>query len=407
MSVEDRLLLLLAQVRETGGDAAFRDMSVLRSRLSSRAPDLHGEIQALAAALARGVPRRIAAAQDPAAERAAAAAEIAQQEKLPIAVVTPALEVACRAGIDIAPPLEVARDDAWAGDSMVVGGGAGPAPGGEAGAPSGGAGFAAPPPHVPPHLAPQAPSQPPMPAPAPFGGHQGFAPPAGPQGYGGEHYAPPHDYEGYGDGYDQPQHQPFYTKVWFFILLGALIVGGAILYTQWNHLFGRRPVAAGNPANPPAPPNTQQPERPPAPPPAESLFTPGGPVLTEEGDGVPMQMQQAPDGRRGVTFSMVIEGNRIDAALVLPAAGWEGEATLVGTAADGSRSVGTGRFVLSSPDRPVRLMRVQWRQDGLEAGAAAIAIVGAPGQSDVPFSGADLCVMDGTTGEPLACGPIQ
>jgi hypothetical protein len=372
MTVEDRLTLLLAQARESGGDAVFRDMAALRSQLSTKAPDLHGEIQALTASLAGGVPARIASSADPAGARAAAAAEIAERERLPIAVVLPALDVACRAAPGIVSPPPPA--DEWAGDSIAFGSNAAAAP-------------ASPPPH--PGLYPPPPVYP-----------AGFPTP-----HLNPHYPPPREPDAW-NSYDMSgRPQPFYRKVWFFILVGLVIVGGAVLYTQWTHLFGRTAIAGSSPAAPPAA-RSDAPPAPPAPPPAEALFSTGGPMLSAAEDGPVLALQQAPDGRRGLSFSVTAEDRLIEGALVLPAGGWDGEATLIGATADGSRSVGTGRFELSATDRPVRLMQVQWRQDGVAAGSTAVAIVGQPGQSDVSTSGATFCLLDGTTGEPIACGQI-
>lgn len=392
MTVEDRLILLLAQARESDGESVFQDMSALRSRLSTRAPDLHGEIQALTVALAKDVPGRIAAAPDQAAARAAAAAEIAQQERLSIAVVTPALDVACRAGVSVLPPVGPPADDAWAGDSIVVGGPPPPGPG---------PGFgAAPPPYWPP------PHQPP-PQPPAFGGHQGYAAPPAPYGHAGGPAQPPREPDPW-NSYDMSgRPQPFYTKVWFFILIGLLIVGGAILYSQWNHIFGRSTAAKSASAEADRSPEKQKDQPRPPPRPPAPAFRPGGTMLTTTDPTPVVPVQTAPDGRRGLSFSVTVPDGRIDALLELPANGWEGQATITGTTGDGSRSVGVGRFQLNTTDRPSRIMEVQWQQDGVEAGPSAIIFVGKPGQSDVEVSGTGFCLMNSTTREPIACGEAR
>lgn len=395
MQLEDRLILLLVQARESGGDAALSDLSALRAGLTRKAPDLHGEIQALIAALAQDVPGRIAAAPDPAVARADAAAEIARQERLPIAVVTPALAVAAHAASTLGMSRPRVEEEPWAGDSMVVGMPTPTPPPAASGprldkplgfAPQYPAGF--PNPHAGPHA----------PAPGPHYGHGAHRPP----------HAPAREPDPW-NSYDMSgRPQPFYTKVWFFMLIGVLIVGGAVLFTQWNNLFGR---AGGTPPPVQADAGPERKDTPPrTPPSAETLFNPGGPVLSRVEDGPFIAPQRAPDGRYGLSFSVPSDNGTIQGVLVLPTS-WSGEGTLVGTA-NGARSVGGGSFVLDRGDgsaqaRPVRRMRVQWRQDGVGAGATGVAVVGLPGQSDVALPGAAFCLMNDATGEAVACGQVR
>ncbi len=399
MSIEDRLLLLLIQARQTGGDAALRDTAGLRSRLSSQAPDLHGEIQAMAAALAMGAPVRIAGAADAEAERQAIAADIARQEMLSMSVVGPGLAVACQGGAGIGPadpsPPPPLGDD-WAGDSIVVG----------ADAPSGhrtgednwagdsiAVGGAPPPPQpaAPPFFAPP----PPQPQPQP-------QPQSGP-------YHPP--YGGYGPGpYRAPPPRPFYTQTWFFVLIAAIIIAAAVGYTLWRTYGGSATgTATTAPAAPVAPPVAKGPQ--PVPPqPTDTTPRPGGPTLTPlEGQAVRLPLQRFADGRIGIGFRVAAESGPIDGLIILPNGGWEGETTVLASNGAGARSIGTGRLALQMTDdnSPARTMQVQWQQDGVGAGATEIAFASEAGQADVVLSGAGMCIADPTSGTIVGCGQIE
>lgn len=362
MTVEDRLLILLSQARRDGGDAALRDTSMLRSRLSSQAPDLHGEIQAMAAALAMGAPGRITDAADAEAERSAIAAEIAMNERLSASVVRPGLDVACQGGADITP---AAVDvTAWAGDSMVVGAGA--------------------PPPTPPHPAPQpfAP-QPPQP---------------GPGGYGAPYYPPAPG--PYGPGV--PPLSPFYTQTWFFVLIAGIVIAGAVGYTLWRNWSGSSPAATAQ-TTPPG----NQPQ--PIPPPPVNGPIPGGPVLSTNADALPALPLRMINGRYNIGFRVVTEGGPIDGAVLLPAGGWDGETAIVGTNGAGARAAGGGRLQRAQAEQgaaPVRSMVVRWAQDGVGAGDTQVVFIGQEGQGDVTLAGSTMCLTDGTGDQVVGCGAV-
>ena len=402
MSIEDRLLLLLIQARQTGGDAALRDTAGLRSRLSSQAPDLHGEIQAMAAALAMGAPVRIAGAADAEAERQAIAADIARQEMLSMSVVGPGLAVACQGGAGIGPadpsPPPPLGDD-WAGDSIVVGGDAPSAhkPGEDSWAGDSVAVGAAP------SLDKGAPPPPQPIAPPPFA-----APPPYPQPQPGP-YHPPH---GYGPGpYGAAAPKPFYTQTWFFVLIAAIIIAAAVGYTLWRTYGGPTTGTAANaPAAPVAPPVTKEPQPPVTPPQPDSTPRPGGPTLTPlESQPVRLPLQRYADGRVGIGFRVVAESGPIDGLIILPRGGWEGETTVLASNGADARSIGTGRLILQMTDdnSPARSMQVQWQQDGVGAGATEIAFASGAGQADVVLSGAGMCIADPTSGTIIGCGQIE
>lgn len=372
MSVEDRLLVLLTQVRQSGGDAVLRDPHALRSRLSSQAPDLHGEIQALAAALAMGAPARVAAAADPAAERAAVAAEIAGRERLSMGVVQPAVEVACLAGTGgaAAPPPRAGGD--WVGDSIVAG---------------------------------------PQPAPG--------APPVYPQNPPGY---PPHMPVSPDPSWRHAQAaQPWYKNKTIVGVAAAGIVIAAFGFsrsqqTDMNTQTPQGLPAPNNPVNGPQPqqPGLPQPGLPqPGQPQAQGgQMRTGGPMIAPRGGNLPLLQQQAsPGGSVGIGFNVPGAAGPVEAIVVLPAGGWDaGNATLVAVESVGNRqqSVGSGRFQrIQAGSVPVRLMQIQWEQDGLGAGPTCIAFEGTAGQSDVALSGSTMCVMDGACSQAMGCGRIQ
>src|SRR5690606_11883915 len=96
MSIEDRLHALAQQYGAERGSAALTDPTQLVAQLSSKAPDLHGEIRALAAAIQANAAARIAAAPNTDLEAQAIAAEIAASQKLSMTSVIPAVAVVQR-----------------------------------------------------------------------------------------------------------------------------------------------------------------------------------------------------------------------------------------------------------------------------------------------------------------------
>lgn len=398
MSVEDRLLVLISQARQAGGDAALHDTAGLRSRLSRQAPDLHGEIQALAAALAMGAPGRIAAAADADAERVVIAAQIARQERLSMSVVEPGLTAACVGGAGLAP---TPGGDAWAGDSIVVGAGGGPAPGAPAqdswagdsvvvGTPQ-----PAPPPFAaPPPIASPPPFAPQSAAPYPGQGQQGaggYPPASGP-------YAAP---------------APFYTKTWFFASIALLIVAAAIGYTVWRNWGAAAPAGQPAVAQPgPGPgPVTPGPQPPVTPPPAVAAGPqPGGPTLAALGQPlVSLPKQVLADGRVGIGFRVSAPSGPIDGIIILPRGGWDGETMVLARNGAGAQAIGSGRLVLQpgGQDTISRSMRVQWQQDGVGAGQTEIAFASGSEQADVVLSGAAMCIGDPQSGEVIGCGQVE
>ncbi|RZJ82600.1 MAG: hypothetical protein EON88_30175, partial [Brevundimonas sp.] len=118
MSVEDRLYALAQQYRDQFGPSGLSNSAQLVSQLSSRAPDLHGEIRALAAAIHADAGGRAARSVNAGLEIEAIAAEIAANEKLSISIVRPAVAVAAKLG-----PVAAGAPTAggWAGDSVIAG----------------------------------------------------------------------------------------------------------------------------------------------------------------------------------------------------------------------------------------------------------------------------------------------
>ncbi len=426
MSVQDRLLVLLNQARQTGGDAALRDAAGLRSRLSSQAPDLYGEIQALAAALAMGAPVRIAGAVDADAERAAIAADIARQERLSLSVVEPGLAVACLGGAGIGPAdasaAPPAGGDDWAGDSIVVGAAESAAPphrpgddgwvgdsvavGTEASTPQPQSldKGAYPPPEP-------AASPPPFAPPPPFAAPPPFAPPQP------AHYPPPqggYGQGGYGPGvnpYGGAVARPFYAQTWFFALVAAFIIAAAVGYTVWRNWGGSTTTTSNAPQPGPNPGRTPPGPQPPVTPPQTgNAPRPGGPTLSAVGGPtVRLPLQTLADGRIGIGFRVMAQSGPIDGMIVLPRGGWDGETMVFASNGAGARSVGTGRLMLEVADdnTPSRGTQVQWQQDGVGAGATEIAFASEAGNADVVLSGAGMCIADPESGQIIGCGQIE
>src|SRR5688572_19897707 len=123
MSVEARLQALVQNYRAQHGDAALRTSPQLIAQLSSQAPDLYGEIRALAALIASNAAARIAASPDQDAEAQRVATEIAASEKLSMAVAPAGVAVARTIGpigVGAAPAIPApspASAGGWAGET--------------------------------------------------------------------------------------------------------------------------------------------------------------------------------------------------------------------------------------------------------------------------------------------------
>lgn len=383
MAVEDRLLVLLTQTRQQFGDAILADPAGLRSRLSQQAPDLHGEIQALAAAITGGAPARVGAAADKAAETQAIVNDIAARERLSVAVVRPAVEVACLAGIGAITPAPASAGGGWAGDSEIV-------------RPR------APEPQPQPAYQPQQP-YPPHPAPPP-GGVMGF-----------------------------PEQVPFYRKSWFHwgaaaAVILAVVVGRGVPVEPEGDTGGNGPQPAPQPQPQPGPfggnPGGGGPDQPQGPgtipqpqPPGNgegAISIANGPTLGDRNGAMPtLTPQRASNGSFGFAFTLPVNGVApIRGAVILPANGWDaGQGTIVGKQSrpnGDAASVGSGRYErVISAGAPVRFMRPVWESDEIGAGPTCIAFAGAAGQQDVSLSGATMCIMDGGCNQALGCGRIQ
>ena len=228
-------------------------------RLNSQAPDLHAEIRALAAAFELGAAARIGAAPNQEAEASALASEIAVRERLSMASVAPAVNVARRLG-----PLSGAPRAApgtptpggWAGDSMAVG----PTP-------------QPPQPAAPPPYQPTPAYQPPQ-QPAP-NYQQGYAPQP-PQ-------SPPPQSQGVGEQLKGLQKSPL-------AIGAAVLVAGFLLYQNLGG--GGAPQPGPQPQPPPVIDNQPPPQPPPGPDPNNNGQQTAMPALQPPNAGGPMLQVQ-------------------------------------------------------------------------------------------------------------------
>lgn len=320
-------------------------------------------------------------------------------------VVEPGLAVACQGGAGIGPanasPAPPAGGDDWAGDSIVVGAVDTPsarAPGDDSWAGD----------SVAVGAAPSAPPPPPFPAPSldkagyPPPPQPAAPPPFAPQPPQPDPYYPP---QGYGPGsYGGEPARQFYTQTWFFALVAAIIIIAAVGYTVWRNWGGSSGTVTTTTTTPVTgtnPPVTPQP-------PANTAPRPGGPVLTAPGaPPARLSVQEISGGRYGIGFRVDAASGPIDGIIIFSDELWNGEATVIASNGAGAQSIGTGRFQLSREENtPARYMEVQWRQDGVGAGATGIGIAGRPGQADVALQGAGLCVADAESGQVIGCGQV-
>ncbi|MGE3395954.1 MAG: hypothetical protein AB7H79_03520 [Sphingomonas sp.] len=348
MSVEARLQALIQSYRAQFGDAALTGSPQLIAQLSVQAPDLHGEIKALAAALRRGDAARIAAAADQEGEASRVATEIAGSEKLSMAVATAGVAIARGLGpvaaAPAAPPSPPAPNDAgWAGETVM----ATPAPGGPA---------------------------------------QPYAPPGSTPGYVAPGSATP--------AAAQPgAAQPIYKNKF---VIGAVAIA-IVLLLVWS----RQSSGPGGADKDKAGPQTAGSY------PTLSLDE-TLPTLsyTRDQNGLSILFQL--DGQGGAAPGVVVlPANGWDQGPTQVAFGRPGDvAGRVQVMNEGSvqmqRMQGNGR--------PARAGRVQWQRDGLNLGPVCIAFQGRAGQSqggDVGLSGTTMCVMDGDCQRSVGCGRIQ
>ncbi len=378
MSVEARLQALVQNYRAQHGDAALNAAPQLIASLSSQAPDLHGEIRALSAAIGGNAAARIAGSPDPEGEAGRIATEIAGAQRLSMAVATAGVAVARSLGqtgaAPAAPPAAPpVADGGWAGESVI----AQPA--------------AIPPPQ--PYAPPQA-----MP---------GYVPPGS--------MPPP----------GAPASQPIYQNK---IVLGA--VGAVVLFLIYQQT---RTPAPTNQVPPAAGPQTGGPQTGRqqgggtqgggTPGPMAGGGTQSGPAQQEsgappmlsiaEGQAPMLAISRQSDGTSAIYFQIQTQSGAVVGAVAPPQNGWEGAATGVGFATPGDpnsriTNIGSARLqIMRDQGGTARLGPVQWQQ-GNGIGPLCVAFV-VPGRAqDVPANGAGsiLCIADGNCQRPIGCGRV-
>jgi hypothetical protein len=379
MSVEARLQALIQNYRAQHGDAGLHNSPQLIAQLSSQAPDLYGEIRALAAAVTANAAARIAGSPDQDGEANRVATEIAGSEKLSMAVATAGVAVA-RAlgpvGAQAAPPMPsapAADVGGWAGDSVAVG------------------------------------APPAQPAP---GGYVPQQPYAQPQAGG---YVPP--------GSVPPQGQastPITKNPIAIIAVAAVaVIGGYYLYSQRNPSPRPVPVTkneqqgplAGGQQGPQSGPGAGQPG--PGEQPGQQGPTSNFPTLVSSGDMPTLPINTAPNGL-AVPFTLPTQGGPAAGAVILPTGGWDsGPATIIfGAAGDttGQGQVvnqGSAQLQRVQGQTAGRLGQVQWQQDGLNMGPICVAFVGQAGANgDIGLAGTTMCITDSTCEGNAVCGRV-
>ena len=381
MSVEARLQALVQNYRAQHGDAGLHNAPQLIAQLSSQAPDLYGEIRALAAAVTGNAAARIAASPDQEGEANRVATEIAASEKLSMAVATAGVAVARATGpvgqaAPAMPPTPPAAVGGWAGDSVAVGAPPPPAPG-----------YAAPPPQQPY-------AQPPA---------GGYAPPGS--------VPPPVQAS-------VPVHK---NPVILAAAAAVALVGGYYVYSQRDPTPKSDPVTneqkgplAGGPQDGPQSgpgPGQQGPATPPGG--GQQGATNPFPRLVSSGDLPVLSVNSAPNGL-AVPFSIETQGGPALGAVILPTSGWEGgPATVIfGAAGD---TTGEGQVVNQGSAQMQRIQgqtagrvgQVQWQRDGLNLGPICVAFVGQAGPNgDIGLAGTTMCVADATCEANAICGRV-
>lgn len=376
MSVEAQLQALVQNYRAQHGDAGLHNSAQLIAQLSSQAPDLYGEIRALAAAVTANAAARIAGSPDQGGEANRVATEIAGSEKLSMAVAAAGVAVARMLGPvggPAAPAMPPAPPEAvggWAGDLVAVG---------------------APPPPPP-----------------------GYAPPQQPYGQpqaGG--YVPPGSMPGQAS--TPIQKNPIAIAA----AVGLALLGGYIVYSQRNPSPRSEPVAkneqqgplAGGPQGGPGPQSGQQG---PSPQQSGQQGAAGSfPLLVSTGDMPVLPINTAPNGL-AVPFMLDTRGGQAAGAVILPTGGWDaGPATIIfGAAGDttGQGQVvnqGTAQLQRVQGQTAGRLGQVQWQQDGLSMGPICVAFVGQAGANgDIGLAGTTMCITDSTCEGNAVCGRV-
>lgn len=396
MSVEDRLHALITQARQIGGDAVLRAPAQLVGRLTAQAPDLHGEIRALAAALNADAPRRIAAAPDAAAETALVAADIARGERLSIAVVDAGLAVACRLGPVSSSPSRPVHAGGWAGDSIAVGGGAPPPP--------------------PPSFA-TAPVEPVAPAPPWYknpwiGGGVAVGAVAlfslsqnGNQAQEVPQQQPGPMQPGPGQpGQGQPGQGPTPPGLYPTGQTPGQMPPGQMPP-------GQMPDQAP-PDQTPTPQGSQPEPDPIAVGGSDGPLQGGGPLLQPPGGNLPaISVQRTSDGGIALSFRVQTRRGGAPGIVILPASGWQSGPTMFGFSRSGRNvsgqpdTMGTAIFQLvPGQSRAVRAARPSWEQDGVGLGDICVAFTSAQPGPDVSLQGATMCVMDASCQQAAGCG---
>lgn len=385
MSVEARLQALVQNYRAQHGDAGLYASAQLIAQLSSQAPDLYGEIRALAAAVTGNAMARIAASPDQDGEAQRVATEIAGAEKLSMAVATAGVAVARALGpvggpaaptMPSAPP---AGAGGWAGETMVAAPGA----------------------HAPP------PQQ-------PYGQAAGYPPAGG--------YVPPGSVPPPGPSAAVPIHK---NPAIIAAAVGAILIGG-YLYSQRNAPASRsEPVKneqgplAGGPQGAPG-------DAPPSGPGPQGGGAPGGgqqgasgqyPMLARGGGALPSLGVNRMQTGYAIPFLIETANGPAPGGVIVPLNGWDQGPTTVVFGQPGD-TTGQGQIInqgsaqmqrVQGPNGPARAGQVTWQQDALSMGPICVAFQ-APAQTqsgDVGLSGTTMCVMDANCQQSAGCGQVR
>ncbi|UZK67842.1 hypothetical protein [Sphingomonas sp. M1-B02] len=403
MSVEERLQSLAISYRDQFGPAALTNAAHLVPQLSSKAPDLHAEIRALAAAFASNAGSRIAAAANPDLEIQAIASEIAAAQKLSIASVRPAVVVAQRLAA-AAPLAPNAAGAGWAGESVIAG--------------------ASPPASFAPHVAPQFAYAP---------------PPAGPLA---EEQEEEED--------EEEEKKPIWQNKW---AVGGVAAAVALFaYSNMNkqpqpgppfEQGGQGGGQGGQGGGQGGQGGGQGGQG------GQGGGGQGGqggggqggggqgggqggqgggagsgsaqaPMLAPPSSGqLPMlYMQQSQTGTPAIGFSIPTQVGAITGALLLPAGGWDnGPATVAFARDPNSQQIDSaGQLMLTRTQgsgAPTRAGTVNWQQDGINLGGMCVAFMtaqggqgGQGGLPEVTLKGSKMCILDGECQRVVGCGQV-
>lgn len=394
MSVEARLQALVQNYRAQHGDAGLQATAQLIAQLSSQAPDLYGEIRALAAALSGNVAARVAGSADQDGEAQRAATEIAGSEKLPMAAATAGVAVARLIGPvggAAAPTPAPAPSGGWAGETMIA------------------------------QPIPAAPAAPAAVAPPAAGG---YAPPPPQQPYGhapAGGYVPPGSVAPPG----QPVSQPIYKNKIALGVAAAVVLLVGYSYSQRTPPGGggtqtngqQGPVAGGGGQGQGGGQGGG----------GQQGGQQGGggqqgaagqyPMLTRGGNPPPLQINRMQNGL-AIPFLIETRNGPAPGGVILPSGGWDQGPIQVVFGQPGDTS-GQGQIVnqgsaqmqrVQGQNGPARAGQVQWQQDQLGMGPICVAFSSNGGQSqsgDVGLSGTTMCIMDASCQQPAGCGQIR